>query len=180
MSNGRATQKDVAKAAGVSQATVSMVLSGGGASIPSETWARITKAAKDTTSTPTELQKTDSQAFQDLADGYQARATVISNAGAPPGVDDGAKKQKDAVKQLTTLSTAYADLKKQVDELNTKDQGKFASGLKEVSTQMEKVETQRKTAFASLRALEEGDIKKALAEQSGCKQVSASAPATNS
>ena len=45
---GRATQKDVAKAAGVSQATVSMVLSGGGApSIPAETWQRITKAAKD-------------------------------------------------------------------------------------------------------------------------------------
>ena len=48
MSGGRATQKDVAKAAGVSQATVSLVLSGGGApSIPAETWARITKAAKD-------------------------------------------------------------------------------------------------------------------------------------
>ncbi len=47
MTNGRATQKDVARAAGVSQATVSMVLSGGGASIPAETWARITKAAKD-------------------------------------------------------------------------------------------------------------------------------------
>ncbi|TXI10412.1 MAG: LacI family transcriptional regulator [Rhizobium sp.] len=45
--NGRATQKDVAKAAGVSQATVSMVLSGGGASIPADTWERITKAAKD-------------------------------------------------------------------------------------------------------------------------------------
>ena len=44
----RATQKDVAKAAGVSQATVSMVLSGGGApSIPAETWERITRAAKD-------------------------------------------------------------------------------------------------------------------------------------
>jgi LacI family transcriptional regulator len=47
MAIGRATQKDVAKAAGVSQATVSMVLSGGGGSIPAETWARITKAAKD-------------------------------------------------------------------------------------------------------------------------------------
>lgn len=43
----RATQKDVARAAGVSQATVSLVLSGGGASIPEETWARITTAAKD-------------------------------------------------------------------------------------------------------------------------------------
>jgi len=47
MTTGRATQKDVARAAGVSQATVSMVLSGGGASIPAETWERITKAAKD-------------------------------------------------------------------------------------------------------------------------------------
>jgi LacI family transcriptional regulator len=47
MSRQRATQKDVARAAGVSQATVSMVLSGGSASIPAETWARITKAAKD-------------------------------------------------------------------------------------------------------------------------------------
>jgi LacI family transcriptional regulator len=48
VSNGRATQKDVAKAAGVSQATVSLVLSGGGApSIPAETWARITKVARD-------------------------------------------------------------------------------------------------------------------------------------
>ncbi|MFT4000315.1 MAG: LacI family DNA-binding transcriptional regulator [Rhizobium sp.] len=47
MTNSRATQKDVAKAAGVSQATVSMVLSGGGGSIPAETWERITKAAKD-------------------------------------------------------------------------------------------------------------------------------------
>lgn len=43
----RATQKDVARAAGVSQATVSMVLSGGGASIPEETWVRITQVAKD-------------------------------------------------------------------------------------------------------------------------------------
>lgn len=44
----------------------------------------ITKAAEDTESTPAELQKADSQAFQDLSDGYKARATVISNAGAPP------------------------------------------------------------------------------------------------
>lgn len=43
----RATQKDVAKAAGVSQATVSLVLSGGGAAIPAETWARITDAARE-------------------------------------------------------------------------------------------------------------------------------------
>jgi LacI family transcriptional regulator len=48
LAGGRATQKDVARAAGVSQATVSLVLSGGGApSIPAETWDRITQVAKD-------------------------------------------------------------------------------------------------------------------------------------
>ncbi|MER9757887.1 LacI family transcriptional regulator [Mesorhizobium sp. M0166] len=48
MASGRATQKDVARAAGVSQAAVSMVLGGGSApSIPAETWARITKTAKE-------------------------------------------------------------------------------------------------------------------------------------
>lgn len=43
----RVTQKDVAKLAGVSQATVSMVLSGGSPAIPEETWERITRAARE-------------------------------------------------------------------------------------------------------------------------------------
>jgi LacI family transcriptional regulator len=43
----RATQKDVARLAGVSQATVSMVLSGGAPAIPAETWERITRAAHE-------------------------------------------------------------------------------------------------------------------------------------
>ena len=145
----------------------------------------ITKAAEDTESTPAELQKADSQAFQDLSDGYKARATVIQNAGAPPGAEDGAKKLQEAVKQLTTLSASYADMKTQVDGLNTKDQAKFATGLKDVSAEMQKVETQRQTALAALKDLESGDTKKALSEQSGCKQAStspgaASAPATDS
>ena len=42
----RATQNDVAQLAGVSQATVSMVLSGAHAEIPSETFERISAAAK--------------------------------------------------------------------------------------------------------------------------------------
>ncbi|MFC8433023.1 small secreted protein [Streptomyces sp. NPDC057253] len=144
----------------------------------------ITKAAEDTESTPAELQKADSQAFQDLSDGYKARATVIQNAGAPPGAEDGAKKLQDAVKQLTVLSAAYADMKTQVDGLNTKDQGKFATGLKDVSAKMQSVETQRQTALNALKELESGDTKQALADQAGCKQVSgspvASAPATDS
>lgn len=134
----------------------------------------ITKAAEDTESTPTELQKADSQAFQDLSDGYKARATVIQNAGAPPGAEDGAKKLQDAVKQLNALSASYADMKTQVDGLNTKDQAKFATGLKDVSAQMQKVEAQRQTALAALKDLESGDTKSALADQPGCKQVSAS------
>ncbi|MFF1305771.1 small secreted protein [Streptomyces sp. NPDC058307] len=134
----------------------------------------ITKAAEDTESTPTELQKADSQAFQDLSDGYKARATVISNAGAPPGAENGAKKLQAAVKQLTSLSASYADMKTQVDGLNTKDQAKFATGLKDVSAQMNKVEAQRQTALAALKDLESGDTKQALAEQPGCKQASTS------
>lgn len=48
----RATQKDVARLAGVSQATVSMVLSGGSPAIPAETWGRITEAARQLGYTP--------------------------------------------------------------------------------------------------------------------------------
>ncbi|ELS55128.1 hypothetical protein [Streptomyces viridochromogenes] len=149
----------------------------------SAAYVAITKAAKDTTSTPKELQQADSKAFQDLADGYKARATLISNAGAPPGVEGGARIQKDVVQKLTALSAAYADLKKQVDGLNTKDQAKFASGLKDVSAEMKQVETQRQSAVKALKKLESGDTKKALASQEGCKQAasaSASAPATDS
>lgn len=134
----------------------------------------ITKAAEDTESTPAELQKADSQAFQDLSDGYKARATVIKNAGAPPGAENGATKLQEAVKQLTALSASYADMKTQVDGLNTKDQAKFATGLKDVSAEMNKVETQRQTALAALKDLESGDTKQALAEQPGCKQAATS------
>jgi LacI family transcriptional regulator len=53
MNSRRATQRDVARAAGVSQAAVSMVLSGGGnASISAETLERITRAARDLGYTP--------------------------------------------------------------------------------------------------------------------------------
>ncbi|QOV36621.1 small secreted protein [Streptomyces ferrugineus] len=137
----------------------------------SAAYVAITKAAKDTKSTPKELQQADSKAFQDLADGYKARASLISSAGAPPGVDNGATIQKDVITKLTALSAAYADLKKQVDGLDTKDQGKFASGLKDVSAEMKQVETQRQSAVKALKKLESGDTKKALTSQEGCKQA---------
>jgi hypothetical protein len=140
--------------------------------------AAITKAAKD--SPPKELQKVDAQAFQDLAEGFKARATLLQQAGPPPGVEDGAKKQQDAIKKLTAVSTSYAELKKQTDKLNTKDQAKFASGLRDVGEEMRDVVSQRKSALDSLKKLESGgDTKSALLKQEGCKEAAASASASS-
>jgi hypothetical protein len=143
--------------------------------------AAITKAAKD--SPPKELQKVDAQAFQDLADGFKARAALLQQAGPPPGVEDGAKKQQDAIEKLTAVSVSYTELKKQTDELNTKDQAKFAAGLRKVGEEMKDMVSQRKSALDALKRLEaSGDTKQALLKQEGCKQASASAsaPATDS
>lgn len=138
----------------------------------------LAKAAKD--GPPAELQKTDSKAFQDLSDGFKARATTINNAGAPPGVEDGKTKQQDAVRKLTVLSASYADLKKQVDALDTKNQSKFAAGLDDVSERMKQVSVQYKGAVAALQKLEDGDVKEAVAKQPGCKKATPSAAATTS
>ncbi|MEV5873428.1 small secreted protein [Streptomyces sp. NPDC052101] len=132
----------------------------------------LAKVAKD--GPPKDVQKTDSQAFQDLADGFKARATTLSGAGAPPGVDDGAGKQQDAVKKLTALSAAYVDLKKRVDGLDTKDQTKFASGLGDLSDRMKTVAAQYDGVITSLQNLEKGDVNAAVTKQSGCTKASAS------
>ncbi|MEU8713576.1 small secreted protein [Streptomyces sp. NPDC048663] len=137
--------------------------------------AAISQTASDTTSSPATIQKTDSKAFQDMSDGYKALAAAISGAGAPPGIDDGAKRQQDVVKNLNSLSASYADLKKKVDALETKDQAKFASGLHDVASQMANLETQNKSGTAALEALEQGEVKDAIAEQASCKKVSATA-----
>jgi hypothetical protein len=140
--------------------------------------ASIAEAASDSSNLPKTIQKTDSQAFQDMSDGYKALATAISGAGSPPGVDDGAARQKDAVKNLNDLSGAYADLKKKVDALDTKDQAKFATGLHDIATQMTALEAQNKSGTAALKNLEQGDVKDAIAKQPSCKKVAASASAT--
>jgi hypothetical protein len=139
--------------------------------------ASIAEAASDTSNPPETIQKTDSQAFQDMSDGYKALATAISGAGSPPGVDGGAARQKDAVKNLNELSGAYADLKKKVDALDTKDQAKFATGLHDIATQMTALEAQNKSGTAALKNLEQGDVKDAIAKQPSCKKVAASASA---
>jgi len=125
-------------------------------------------------STPADVQKTDSKAFQDMSDAYKAIGAAVNKAGAPD-VDDGEKKQKDAVTELNTISSSYAGLKKQVDGLDTKDQAKFADGLKGIATQLDKLSQSGNDA---LKKLEEGDVGKAMAKQESCKSASTSPSAS--
>ncbi|WP_336115219.1 small secreted protein [Streptomyces sp. PTD9-10] len=141
--------------------------------------ASIAKIATDSNLPPKTAKATYAQAFQDMADGYKALAAAISSAGAPPGVDGGAKRQQDAAKNLDGLSSSYADLKKQVDGLDTKDQGKFAQGLHEVADQTKQIGKQSNSGTEALKRLEQGDVQAAIAKQPSCQvAASASAPAT--
>ncbi|MER5536881.1 small secreted protein [Streptomyces mirabilis] len=136
-----------------------------------------TAIQKETTdqSAPADVQKADSKGFQDISDAYKAMAAAIEKAG-PPDVDSGKTKQENAVKELNALSASYADLGKQSDALNTKNQAKFADGLDGVAKQLEKLS---KTGTDALKELEAGDVGKAMAKQVSCKSASASAsPAT--
>lgn len=135
--------------------------------------ASIQKETSDN-SKPEDVQKTDAQAFQDMSDAYKAIGAAVTKAGAPD-VENGEKKQQDAVKELNAISSSYASLKKQVDALDTKDQGKFADGLKDIATELDKL---GKSGNDALRTLEEGEVGQAMAQQSSCK--AATAPATQS
>jgi hypothetical protein len=141
--------------------------------------AAISTTAADTAK-PETLQKTDSQAFQDMADGYKAIATAVKGAGAPPGVKDGAQRLRDVVNSFDGLSASYADLKKQVDALDTKDQAKFASGLHDIAVKMTDLEKQHQSGTAALEKLQQGDVKDAIAQQASCKKVAATASAASS
>ena len=138
----------------------------------SEAFDALAAVAKD--GPPKEVQKTDSKAFQELADGFKARATTLIDAGAPPGIEDGKVKQQGAVKRLTALSAAYADLKKRVDGLDTKNQTKFASGLSDLSERMKAVSAQYDGAITALQNLEKGDVNEAVTQQKGCTKTSPS------
>ncbi|MFF4347581.1 small secreted protein [Streptomyces sp. NPDC001530] len=135
--------------------------------------AAIQKETSDNSS-PETVQKTDAQAFQDMADAYKAIGAAVDNAGAPD-VEDGKKKQADAVKELNEIAASYADLKKPVDGLDVKDQAKFADGLKDIATQLDKLSQSGNDA---LKKLEEGDVGQAMARQASCKSPSASPSAT--
>lgn len=143
--------------------------------------ASIAAIATDSNLPPKSAQKTYSQAFQDMADSYKALADALNGAGAPPGVGDGAKRQQEAAKNLAGLSASYVALKKQVDGLDTSDQGKFAQGLKDVAaTQTKEVGKQSDSGTEALKRLEQGDVKTAMAQQASCKKAAASASASSS
>ncbi|MFF9116691.1 small secreted protein [Streptomyces massasporeus] len=137
--------------------------------------AAIQKETSDN-STPEDVQKTDAQAFQDMSDAYKAIGTAVNKAGAPD-VENGEKKQQDAVKELNAISASYASLKKQVDGLDTKDQGKFADGLKDIATELDKLSQSGNDA---LKNLEEGEVGQAMAKQPSCKAATAPAGTTQS
>ncbi|MGW0082018.1 small secreted protein [Streptomyces sp. NPDC003393] len=137
--------------------------------------AAIQKETSDSSS-PADVQKTDAKAFQDMADAYKAIGAAVNTAGAPE-VENGKKKQQDAVKELDDLGASYASLKQQVDKLDTKDQAKFADGLKDIATQLDKLS---KSGSDALKNLEEGDVGQAMAKQPSCKSTSASTSASTS
>ncbi|MBX9362981.1 small secreted protein [Streptomyces massasporeus] len=137
--------------------------------------AAIQKETSDN-STPEDVQKTDAKAFQDMSDAYKAIGTAVNKAGAPD-VENGEKKQQDAVKELNAISASYASLKKQVDGLDTKDQGKFADGLKDIATELDKLSQSGNDA---LKNLEEGEVGQAMAKQPSCKAATAPAGTTQS
>ncbi|WP_394431959.1 small secreted protein [Streptomyces sp. SGAir0957] len=126
-------------------------------------------------SSPADVQKTDSKAFQDMSDAYKAIGDAVDKAGAP-NVDGGEKKQQNAVQELDKISTSYADLKKQVDKLDTGDQGKFAEGLKSVAGELSKLS---QSGSDALKKLEEGDVGKAMSEQESCKSASVTPSASS-
>lgn len=120
---------------------------------------------------PDEVKKTDSAAFHDISESYKSLATAVDKAGEPP-VDKGQKLQTDAVKELNGLSRQYGELKTTVDKMNTKDQGEFASGLKELATKLGQL---GQSGDKSLQKLQSGDLGKAMANQEGCKRPSTGA-----
>ncbi|WP_436955936.1 small secreted protein [Streptomyces sp. SudanB182_2057] len=137
--------------------------------------ASIASIATDSNLPPKDAQKTYVEAFQNLADGYKALAGALDSAGAPPGIDGGAKLQKDAAGNLAGLSTSYTELKKTVEGLDTKDQGKFAKGLKTVAAQTKEVGEQGDDGTEALKRLEQGEVKEAMAEQPSCKVAASTA-----
>jgi hypothetical protein len=127
----------------------------------------------DSGGNPADIEKADAAAFQEISDAYKALGVIVGRAGDPPVEKGGAALRTGSVNDLNQLSEAYADLKKQIDALDTKDQGKFADGLQAVSDNLGKVSTSGERALDMLR---KGEVGRAMAEQPGCRNAGAGSP----
>lgn len=123
-------------------------------------------------SKPADVQKTDSAAFQQISQAYKALGAAVDSAGPPP-VDGGETTHKKAVKELQASSAAYANLQKKVDALETKDQAKFADGLKGIADELNKIST---SGDEALKKLQSGEVGTAMAKQKGCQKPTGSVP----
>ena len=122
------------------------------------------------TSKPADVQKTDSAAFQQISQAYKALGSAVDSAGPPP-VDNGEATHKEAVKELNASSVSYANLQKKVDALDTKDQAKFADGLKGIADELNKISS---SGDKALKKLQSGEVGNAMAKQKGCQKPKAS------
>lgn len=75
------------------------------------------------------------------------------------------------MKELNASSKAYADLKTEVDALDTKDQAKFADGLKGIADELNKIST---SGDQALKKLQSGEVGVAMSKQKGCQKPTAS------
>jgi hypothetical protein len=119
---------------------------------------------------PADLQKRLSQDMSTAAASYDKLANAVNGAGAPP-VDNGGDLAKQATRDLKGSASSYQDLKKKVDALDTKDQAKFASGLRDLGNDTQVL---GKTSSTGLSKLQRGDLGKAIAKQPGCQPGTAS------
>jgi hypothetical protein len=119
---------------------------------------------------PTDLRDRLSQDMSTAATSYNKIADVVNGAGAPP-VDNGEDLVKAAAKDLKGTASSYQDLKKKVDELDTKDQAKFAAGLRGLGGDTQDL---GRTSATGLAKLQRGDLGKAMAKQPGCRPDSSS------
>lgn len=121
-------------------------------------------------SKPVDVQKTDSAAFQQISQAYKALGAAVDSAGPPP-VDGGETTQKEAVAELNASSKAYAGLKTEVDDLDAKNQGEFADGLKGIADELTKISNNGDQA---LKKLQSGEVGAAMTKQKGCQKPTAS------
>ncbi|MFI5803740.1 small secreted protein [Streptomyces sp. NPDC051561] len=97
------------------------------------------KTIADTTADgePEDIKKADSAAIQQMVDADKEWITALRAAGAPP-VKDGAASHKRMIQDLEKGITAFTELKKQSDALDTKDLGKFSKGLDKLGADLGK------------------------------------------